>query len=60
MMRRASESGIRCVAVPVFDKAGKLLGAVSIVGTVTAFSDDKIPGIVELSKECSKNITMRL
>ncbi|MDD7022960.1 MAG: IclR family transcriptional regulator [Aeromonadales bacterium] len=54
------ESGIRCVAVPVFDKGGKLLGAVSIVGTITAFTDDKIPGIVALSKECSKNITNSL
>jgi IclR family KDG regulon transcriptional repressor len=54
------ESGIRCVAVPVFDKTGKLLGAISIVGTVTAFTDDKIQGIVALSKECSQSITSSL
>ncbi len=54
------ESGIRCVACPVFDRSKRLVGAVSIVGTVTEFSDDKIPSIVELAKRCVESITQHL
>ena len=54
------EAEIRCVAAPVFDKENNLLGAISIVGTLNRFANDKIPAIVEMVKQCSQNITLSL
>lgn len=54
------ESEIRCVATPIFMKNKKLLGAISIVGTVNKYKDDVIPSIVEQCLICSKNIEKSL
>ncbi len=54
------EEEIRCVAVPVFTRTGRFIGAISIVGTLNQFSDDKLDNIVSKTVECSKNISSSL
>lgn len=51
---------IRCIAVPVFDLDGHLIGAVSVVGTINKFTSDKLPKIVELVKRTANSITSGL
>ena len=54
------EAEIRCVAVPVFTRTGRFIGAISIVGTLNQFSDDKLDLIVSRTMECAKNISSSL
>ena len=54
------EADIRCVAVPVFDHEQHLLGAISIVGTVSRFNDGELPQIVKLTQQCALNIEQSL
>lgn len=50
------ESEIRCVACPVFDQAGILRGAISIVGARSKFTDEFIKRVVQCAKDCAKDI----
>ncbi|MDY6321395.1 MAG: IclR family transcriptional regulator [Succinivibrio sp.] len=54
------ENDIRCVAVPVFDREGNLMGAVSIVGTIVKFTQELIPEIVKSAKSCAAAVTEAL
>lgn len=54
------EEEIRCVAVPVFTRTKRFIGAISIVGTLNQFSDDKVNNIVSKTIECAKNISSSL
>ena len=52
-----AESEIRCVAVPIFASDGaQLLGAISLVGTITKFSLTVIDDIVDQVKDCAHKI----
>nr|MCR5535827.1 hypothetical protein [Succinivibrio sp.] len=50
------EAEIRCVAVPVFGRERQLLGAVSLVGTVTRFKTEELPALVKVTQECVRRI----
>ena len=50
------EAEIRCVAVPVFGPEQQLLGAVSLVGTVSRFKLEEIPILVKATQECVTRI----
>ncbi|MBR1613122.1 MAG: IclR family transcriptional regulator [Succinivibrio sp.] len=50
----------RCLAVPVFDQDAKLLGALSIVGTINKITSDKLPDLLTLAKNSSKEISTGL
>lgn len=54
------EAEIRCVAVPVFDPDNHLLGAISIVGTLSRFTPEAIPEVVVRAKQCALNISSSL
>ncbi|NLK85438.1 MAG: IclR family transcriptional regulator [Aeromonadales bacterium] len=51
---------IRCVAVPVFDLDSHLMGAISVSGTITKFSSDKLSGIVDKVKKSAIQISSSL
>lgn len=50
------EPEIRCVAVPVFGVQNMFLGALSVVGTVSNFTDEYVQEIVALAKETAAEI----
>ncbi len=54
------ENNIKCVGIPVYDKAGKLLGGMSISGMVSRFTDGKIEEYVHRLNEAAFNIKNRL
>ena len=51
---------IRCIAAPLFDLDGHLMGAISLSGTINKFGSDKLPEIVDKVKKCSSSITSSL
>ncbi len=51
---------IRCVAVPIFDLDGHLIGAISVTGTVNNFTSAKLPSVIDLIKRCSSEISSGL
>lgn len=54
------ESEIRCVAVPIYDRDRNVLGAISIVGARSRFTDEEIPAVVERVKSCAQAISSEL
>ncbi len=54
------EFGIRCVGVPVFNRNGALIGAVSVSGPSPRLEQDKVEAYAGLLKECAQNISQRL
>jgi len=54
------EFGIRCVAMPIFNKYGKLEAAVSVSGPSLRFDDDKINEFAHLLSKYVKKIEGRL
>ena len=51
---------IRCIAVPIIDLDGHLIGAISVSGTISKFVSDKLPSIVEMVKKTANQITSNL
>jgi len=54
------ENNIKCVGIPIFDKAGKLLGGMSISGMASRFTDDKIEEYAHRLSEAAYNVKNRL
>lgn len=54
------ESEIRCIAVPVFSDDKILLGAISIVGTVSSYTDEKLKDVLKKTQDCAKLLTQKL
>lgn len=52
--------GARCVGVPIFDKPGQAVAALSISGAVHRFADEALPGIADSLKEASRTISRKL
>lgn len=55
-----SDMGLRCVAVPVFDYAGKAKYALSVSGPTIRITDKKIKTIVKVVKDAAKTISYKL
>jgi IclR family KDG regulon transcriptional repressor len=55
-----NEYGIRCIAVPIFDHAGKVIAAVSISGPTIRMTDERIEQLQERMRQIGKQISARL
>ncbi len=54
------EAGVRCVAAPVFDYRGKIIAAVSISGSFTTITDEKLDEIINDVKATAMEISKRM
>ena len=54
------ESGIRCIAAPIYDYRGKVIAAVSTSGPVTIITRDKDEEICQYVKKAAKGISKRM
>ncbi|HEV3316729.1 MAG TPA: IclR family transcriptional regulator [Candidatus Angelobacter sp.] len=52
--------GARCIAAPVFDATGKVIGGVSVSGPLTRMTEEKVPVIAAMVKEAANSISRRL
>jgi DNA-binding IclR family transcriptional regulator len=52
--------GLRCVAGPVFDHAGRVVAAFSVAGPATRITPEKLPEIARLVLATSQQISFRL
>ncbi|HHY42106.1 MAG TPA: IclR family transcriptional regulator [Thermoanaerobacterales bacterium] len=55
-----NEEGIRCVAAPIFDYTGKVIGAISVSGPTVTVTQEKIKEISESVVDCAKKISQRM
>lgn len=55
-----NEEGMRCIAAPIFDYTGKVIGAVSASGMVTVVTEDKIPLFGQYVRECAAAISAQM
>ncbi|SEQ45408.1 transcriptional regulator, IclR family [Virgibacillus subterraneus] len=51
--------GARCISAPIFDMLGKVIGAISISGTVHRFSKANIPSIARDVMKTTRNISLK-
>lgn len=54
------EYGIQCVAVPIFNREGKIVAAYSVSGPSPRFSEERIGQISELLKESAETVKWQL
>jgi IclR family acetate operon transcriptional repressor len=52
--------GLRCVAAPVFNHAGRIVAAFSVAGPAMRLTAARIPEIAQLVRETSRQISYRL
>jgi DNA-binding IclR family transcriptional regulator len=52
--------GLRCVAGPVFDHAGRVIAAFSVAGPATRMTPPRLPEIARLVRATSQQISLRL
>ena len=52
--------GARCIAAPVFDATGKVVGAISISGPLIRITTEKVSALAALVKEAAHSISRRL
>lgn len=52
--------GVRCVAVPVYDYAGKVIGAIGISGPAGRMSLERIPQLATMVREIGESLSNRL
>lgn len=55
-----NETGMRCVAAPIFDYMGKAIAAVSISGYIGTFSKEKVERFGSYAMECASNISLQM
>lgn len=55
--REENEPGVRCVAAPVFDHAGKIAGAISISTLASAVGDEALRSLAALLVQGAKDIS---
>ena len=58
--REENETGITCIAAPIFNHLGKVAGAISISGTTLRMNDEKIASIKGQLMEVGNNVSERL
>lgn len=52
--------GLRCVAAPIFDHAGRAVYGISISGPTVRVTEEKMPLYVEVIREAADNISKKL
>jgi IclR family acetate operon transcriptional repressor len=55
-----NELGAHCVAVPISDAIGEVIGSISVAGPTTRLKADDLPGVAELISRETRLITERL
>ncbi|MCQ6280115.1 IclR family transcriptional regulator [Bacillus sp. EB600] len=58
--REENETGITCIAAPIFNHRGEIAGAISISGTALRMNDDKIAAIKDKLIEVGTRVSQRL
>ncbi|MFT4021934.1 MAG: IclR family transcriptional regulator [Acinetobacter sp.] len=51
---------VRCIAAPIFNAQNKLEAAISIVGASFQINDSNKMQLIELTKQCAKNISRKI
>ncbi len=54
------DTGIRCIAVPVFDFRGKVIGAIGISGPSSRMTPEKLEGLKEIVITVGRQLTDRM
>ena len=52
--------GVRCVAAPVFDAAGRVVASINVAGPTAQLGDEALPKIAEAVKEAARRISQKL
>lgn len=52
--------GLRCIGAPMFDKNNQAIAAISIVGTTTQISDEKLDGLARVVRQTAAAISAHL
>jgi DNA-binding IclR family transcriptional regulator len=52
--------GVRCIAVPVFDFRGKVVGSIGISGPATRVTPERLPGLAASVVEMGKALSERM
>ncbi len=52
--------GVSCVAAPIFDMTGKIIGSITISGPSTRFSEEKMEEYAELLKQATGKISQAM
>jgi DNA-binding IclR family transcriptional regulator len=58
--REENETGITCIAAPIFNHLGEVAGAISVSGTALRMNDEKIDSIKGKLIEVGKKVSQRL
>jgi IclR family KDG regulon transcriptional repressor len=53
-------TGIRCIAAPIYNYSGENVAAIGISGHVSSITDDNMQHLIQLVKEASQQISLRL
>jgi DNA-binding IclR family transcriptional regulator len=51
---------VAAVAVPLLDSSGTILGVLSIAGPASRFSEDRLPGLIDVACQAGKQISAQL
>ncbi len=54
------DPGVRCIAVPVFDFRGKVVGSIGISGPASRVTPEKLPALAAIVVEIGKALSERL
>jgi DNA-binding IclR family transcriptional regulator len=52
--------GARCIAAPIFDAGGKVLGGISVSGPLTRITEDKVSLFAGIVKKAARSVSGRL
>jgi IclR family acetate operon transcriptional repressor len=52
-------NGVRCVAVPLIDEKGSVLGAVGMTGATTTLTRQRLPSLVKSLQEAAEQLLSR-
>ena len=57
---REHEEGIRCVAVPIYDRKGRIIAAISVSGPIMRFSEERVMDLIDVIIKVSRDISYQL
>jgi IclR family transcriptional regulator, KDG regulon repressor len=52
--------GVRCVAAPVFDESGKVVGALGTSTIVLQLNESQLPKVIEMVKDAAESVSQKL
>ena len=52
--------GVRCVAAPIFEAAGRVVASINVVGTTGQVDEDVIPKLAETVRDAARRISQKL